>query len=1389
MRRLKKTYDWVRFWIDPQSDPHLSAGAFLIDPRRWSQINADARTLSEVGERACVVLLGEQGVGKTSDVKRYIASVGKSGGQPGVIARYVHLGNYGSEESLRRDVLEDPDFVAWKEGSGVYELFLDSLEEAPVQAAIDKYVVRELSRTDRARLRVRIVCRTAVWPASLEERLRSIWQEDAPLILRMAPLRLEDVDLALKNDLSDSERTQFFEELSRVSAESFAARPVTLRFLIRIFLDKGQLPPSQIELYREGCTLLCREVDQDRVDAGHAELLTPGERLTVAGRLALLTQLSGAAALSTDPDPADASTNDMSIDAVIRGYGEFNDVPKPIGRQHLLEVLSSGLFTPAGPNRVAWGHRSFAEYLAASYLQRREVPMTQAVALLGHAADPRRVAPQLAGVATWLASLSQEAWRIVAKGNPDLVLASDSPTLSDTDKSELVEALIDLSSKGFFGRYWDRSSLYKHLCHPGLSAQLRPRLDRSAEALSRKEAIALGKECHLEDLAPVFCDIALDDTETPATRREAIFAVGAIDEVAECSRLVTLAMSAAHDKSELEVKAALLSVLWPKHLSTEELCDSIAGDKPETNVGEYDLFLSHTIPDRMEAAELAKAYDWIAALPEMASLSLSHRDLVDALLCKGRTLLYTLEGRKLLARTVVARLQHDGFLHGRNGTAEFVSEVTRDSEERRAFLESLIEVVLTASGRPEHSDENDVDWRAEPLYYSIGEFVEKADFGWLIAKYDAATISAERRILVHLARTAFDPDDPTSLQVALERQADELLQSALRGVFEAKESRAKFSRETPHRDEQASKDATLRARMEKIPEIVQRILGGEITAWPELTWAMGNGMPDTLISTDVVSLPAWKGMSEDLKRQIVHAAEQFAEYGDIAAQNWLGSNQLPFELTTAYAGLKLVTQENRHFFETLPSQVWKRWAPLLVGYWMAIDDGSEDGLWLRSQAFERAPAEAASTFRILIEAHERAMSLNLVLTRFRAIPSQHIADTLVEKLLSNTCSAANVGVYLSDLFHRVPSKASEISRDLLGARSSAQSIAVAAAVSYIEQNGADIWRMVWKDAQNEPAFLRRVVAAIAYREIRSFLQNLVSDEIAELFEWMLDQFPAKRYRPSDSGGQIGLRRSIAMFRDTLPTQLAYRGDQESCVALERLRERHPEYVGLSTLIGIARNRLLEQTWEPIAPDDLLKICADKERRHIRNESQLLDVLLESLRRLDNELQGTPPAAQFLWNKNVPKEEEALSDYIDLYFKKDIRDRGIVVNREVQFRRKLGGEPGEVPDILVQATTRDQETGIIFQIAIEVKGCWHDKVRVAMEETLVLRYLAHPDQKTGLYVVGWYHCPAWDDQDYKKADCKKQGSREEATAFFSQQADQLSTSDKLVRSFVLDATIK
>ena len=217
------------------------------------------------------------------------------------------------------------------------------------------------------------------------------------------------------------------------------------------------------------------------------------------------------------------------------------------------------------------------------------------------------------------------------------------------------------------------------------------------------------------------------------------------------------------------------------------------------------------------------------------------------------------------------------------------------------------------------------------------------------------------------------------------------------------------------------------------------------------------------------------------------------------------------------------------------------------------------------------------------------------------------------------------------------------------------------------------------------------------------------------------------------------------------------------------------------------------TWRAISPRQLLALVFDQARRFIETAEQLSAVIVESLDRLYGRLHGTLPAVKDLWSsagKNFkPKDEQDLSDYIARHLNEDLRNRGVIVNREVQIRRGIGAGSGQSTDIHVDAAIPGSQEASCDRacVIIEVKGNWNKELGVAMQTQLRDRYLKNNNCKNGIYLVGWFLCSKW-TRDYHARKCPRI-SIAQADEQFAQQAIDLSTNGYQIKSYILDLSLK
>ncbi len=209
---------------------------------------------------------------------------------------------------------------------------------------------------------------------------------------------------------------------------------------------------------------------------------------------------------------------------------------------------------------------------------------------------------------------------------------------------------------------------------------------------------------------------------------------------------------------------------------------------------------------------------------------------------------------------------------------------------------------------------------------------------------------------------------------------------------------------------------------------------------------------------------------------------------------------------------------------------------------------------------------------------------------------------------------------------------------------------------------------------------------------------------------------------------------------------------------------------------------------PVKPSDILKLAADQELRVVQSGDQLLDVIIDSLKRLQEKLRGEITIAQFLWEGSKdapkPKNEAALCDFIKWQLEEDLRGRGVIVNREVQIHR--GGHTDIYVNAVVPRQGKDFYDAV--SVIIEAKGCWNPELDNAMETQLLSRYLTDNRCQHGLYLVGWFNCDLWDNNDYRKKQAPKLKT-DDAQRQFDTQGEKLAAKGKIVKALVINTSLR
>lgn len=1411
-----ENYYWKRFWCPRDGNLNLHDGGYLVDPdgqygRHW---NADLRPFGSIADLSCLVMLGEPGMGKTSTMRSERRAIDVSVRADGGDTLWLDLRSCGSEYQLVRKLFESEKIESWLADDYHLHVFLDSLDECRLRVEnVAALLADELKGVPVRRLSLRVGCRTAEWPKTLEDGLREMWDEESIGVYELAPLRRVDVAAAAAANGVDPE--VFLRGVHEAEAVPLAIKPVTLEFLLESYGKSGGLPSRQTELYLDGCRRLCEERNENRVETGRAGELSADQRLAVAARIAAVTTFSNKYAVWTGLERVNLGEDDVIVRELAGGTEAGGEDEFPVGEDAVKETLGTGLFSARGPERLGWAHQTYAEFLAARYLMQRGVGMEQAMSLISHPDEQGRLVPQLHETAAWLASMSAEVFREIADVYPEVLLRSDVANTDVGDRAALVSTMLRLyDEEKLFNVGLIPQNQYRKLEHSGLADQLRPYIvDASKGSEARWVALDIAEACELRSLQGVAVEVALDNGQPFVIRKEAARFVAHVGDGPTRGRLKPLAMGGAGEDPDGDIKGWALEAVWPEHISAEELFDSLTRPN-ERYLGSYAFFLNHDLPERLRPEDLLVALAWVEGQQRRHDMSFRLAELMDRIMLRAWEHLDTPGVKEAFARAALARLrQYDEIVQERGSVfaaseePSFSDRVAADDPKRRGLMEEMLELLQA---------EDDEAWLL--VHYKTPLLLGK-DAAWLVEKLEAETSDRRRAVLAALLRRAFyrwDDEQHDIVYLAYERNP--ALADEVERFFDPVDlSSEEASEQRRYHAEANSRQERGEERPPPDPPLAERVVralddfeAGDVGAfWQRLYYflqfdASGFARVNE-IEWDMTALPGWQAADAATRSRIVEAAKRYILEGEPQTEEWLGEGVIYYPAFAGYRALRLLKNLAPESLSEIPQHAWERWAPMILDFPISTGTGEEEPhLELVAAAYRQAPDAFIDTLLFLLDKENKEKGHLFILNDLKKCWDDRLACILLEKVEDPQLKPACVGHLLKDLLDYGTDEAEELAGRLVGSWAGAdeegRSRAVAAAEALVFHTGDAGWPVVWSAMQEDGEFAGKLVGAIANGAHHSDLSSkrLSERQAADLYIWLVRRYPHSeyyiRYR-DDTLTSIGFKESVAMWRDDIPRDLQNRGTVEACRQIERIAAELPELQArLGRTLYQAKAETRRKTWAAPEPQHVLDLTEGRTKRLVQDGDQLLKLLIESLERFQGRLQGETPAVFALWNEAggsyTPKDEERLSDEIKLHLGQDLAERGVVVNREVVIRQGGGGRRGERTDVHVDAIVpnSDRDRYDTVSAIIETKGCWNRELDTAMEGQLVNRYLRENECRHGLYLVGWFNCEQWDDADPRKARAPKHGA-DVARERFEEQARRLSQGGLLIRSVVLDTAMR
>ena len=614
----------------------------------------------------------------------------------------------------------------------------------------------------------------------------------------------------------------------------------------------------------------------------------------------------------------------------------------------------------------------------------------------------------------------------------------------------------------------------------------------------------------------------------------------------------------------------------------------------------------------------------------------------------------------------------------------------------------------------------------------------------------------------------------------------------------AAKARADWDQEQEWRRQAAENDKAKKPLdpppVERIRSLLDKVDQGDTDAWWQIShWSEvkeDGRYANKSYKIDLRELPGWQNAGEVERRRMVEAAHRYLLNHKGDANEWFA--QPDREHRTMIAGLRallLLANDNAELFDSLPYETWQRWVPAVVR--RTAFEETECYQRLLSAAVCRVPKQATAEILCAIDSESHEGETLWVLHKLEKQFHSAIGSELLIRLQSRPAlrPACAVQLLARCIDAKIP-RALELARRWLPKKPVFQKrkriLALEAAHLLMQHGDGNDWPAIRRLIDKDVDFGKRVFARFAnghYRAVPALLQKTTPHDVGRIWEWTLVQYPTEEDPDRSQGGTVTARWAIAELRDGLVSSLADRGTAEACEELEHLRAKYPMLTWLRWVIARAREQTRRNTWTPVTPAELFALASQRGSRIVQSADQLIEVICDALSELQSKLHAETPAAQFLWNDDCPKEEEAISDWVKIELDSLLVSRGVVINREVQIHIR------ERTDIHVDAVTRATATieARRIKVIIEVKGCWNPDQKGAVESQLVNRYLAQNDCTHGMFLLAWFVCSRWNNKDRRRGKVPF-ATKQMAQRYFDAEAKRLSDDRIRIESILLDVTV-
>lgn len=1333
------------------------------------------RTLPDLLKSPALVLLGRPGAGKTTELKQAYDK-GLFGEDTSSVL-YKRASSFGSQDAptIMADVTK-----LETEGRPI-RLVLDGadewlMEDSRFLNALEELLQERRQRSAAPELRLVISCRAAEWP---EGKLAHLWPTGQFTVAKLCQLDEVSARAFVRAHLGEKAES-FWEEVHRLKLQFLAIWPHSLSGLVEEFRENnGALPATLFDLVKR--TALRRsDVHHSETDPERRKRLREHDASVdwtyrLASRAAALGCFSGCSRISLQFGPHIPGV--LPSEVLMDGKEPLPDgSTRSISQADLEELPRTALFDRFGDNLI-FSHQLMREFLAASWLADRALPVAQLSILLGsYRADGRwRHFPQLSAVAAWLASnpVSTDWRRFLITHDPAVLLRADAAGLAEPEKLEIAKALLECALKD---RALDTSWQHRHLrglaCQ-GLAEVVRPYLRNfSGEAeAARQLAIELVRECQIRDCTSDLWQ-AIQRTEV-SYRSLMAHALFEIDKGSERWQDV-LDQGIVLDKEGALLGAALL-ILVPHQLKVRDVLDHLI---PKRSFG----FMNGLYVDAYDAMpDLIEDGDVIPIIRHSArhhglGFNESWRRNEDSILSRAlRRLGEMIDQDEAMAAFIEwwwsAILSHQQALNW-DDTPVKLGELGFDLPQRRhAALKCAVKHPKLSCLKG-----GDVFWTYFDVFIRVNE-----DVPWLISQiencqpreeliyarwlndafYRCHSIPGirEQLLLIYQKSTAVRETLPTPENGRdIFEQLDFQWEMRLDKDRKRSEDFAAKTKQWSDDKEQAVKGWTLRAQ--------SQLAEGNWRAWQSVENALFHqkypgGGPVDLDLVDELKSQDEPWMLETARLWLKHKPPLFPVADkDTALDLQVSSLRALYALWDRLDGDAEVDQGIR-----------SGWLPHILACLFRFS--WQSGNFNLQNCIRRFLPESAEALLAVFRADYTGSGDSWAVSELDLVATQAI-QPLKQLLLEVPPKPYGFLTAMQWLAKHDLTAAEEVARHWLSQYNGetleeADVVLMSTILLHLEGR-------LWPEIKDRLFSQREVAAKVLnhafYRIGFDFdkqvdLSQWPSAYLADVAELMIRTFPPKKDRYQDDETDDSTRHA----RDRMIAALGDRGMADEISRLEALQIKGTERWFRQVHLRASKEQQAT-LWKPLAPSKLLEMAAAHDLRLVHTADDLINVVLAALETYQQDLMSSNKLdGRHLRHENddSPKQENALSDQLVEWLKQRLKIYGL---------REVSNYDGKRTDILIQVQPPDREP---LSLVVEVKKDHSDLLLEKMETQLKHLYLEREGRTHGIYLVFWF-------EDGAHSAHPGVPTFDEAREHLSGQAESLSEGRFVIKAHILDCRL-